>query len=340
MTSLKIIRRKFPTFHSKFIIFFCRSAFLECYNQEFVKRRDHYLDQKAKKEELFREIEQLKTSKRLIENKLNKSKNSSKISQFPLKIEVGLQKAVINERKEINEKMARLEELGILFKVDNGKEYFDSIVVKNLHDPTWTNSFQLSVMNESELIFFQLVLDDKLSDTQRVLDSFDIRANEIAAGLQSQKSYQETIITNNGNEYELFVKKKGDEQSKLKIIERKIEKKHATYVRLNQIHTIAKEAMENLISKKGMELIKEWGFMNRKNKILQESKAKIMKDEERKAKTPKVATTAKANNSFSMKAKTPKAGFLGLKADSSKFKKALEECKKEEANQKVCFFYL
>ena len=314
-----------------------RAAFLECYNKEFEKRRDLYLEQKSKKEELFREIEQLKTSKRLIENKLSKSKISSKFSKFPLKIEIGLQKAVLNDRKEINEKLIHKEQLGVFFKVDNGKEYFDSLVVQNLFNPTWTDSFKLSVMNESELVFFQLILCDKLSDTERVLDSFDIRANEIAHSLETCKYYNETIITNNQNIYELVVKKKGDEKSKLKIIQKKIEKKNLVFSRLNQLHTIAKENMENLISKKGMDLIKEWGLMNRKNNFMQDSKAKKMKEEEKKFQTPKKAKSSKIHQVFSEEPKTTREGFIGLKVDPKKFRDALEEVKNEKGLSQVKF---
>ena len=314
-----------------------RAAFLECYNKEFEKRRDLYLEQKSKKEELFREIEQLKTSKRLIENKLSKSKILSKFSKFPLKIEIGLQKAVLNDRKEINEKLIHKEQLGVFFKVDNGKEYFDSLVVQNLFNPTWTDRFKLSVMNESELVFFQLILCDKLSDTERVLDSFDIRANEIAHSFETCKYYNETIITNNQNIYELVVKKKGDEKSKLKIIQKKIEKKNLVFSRLNQLHTIAKENMENLISKKGMDLIKEWGLMNRKNNFMQDSKAKKMKEEEKKFQTPKKANSLKIHQNFSEEPKTTREGFIGLKVDSKKFRDALEEVKNEKGLSQVKF---
>lgn len=64
------------------------------------------------------------------------------------------------------------------------------------------------------------------------------------------------------------------------------------YSRLNQLHAIAKENMENLISKKGMDLIKEWGIMSKKAKLVKQPKSSTItkKLEEEKAnrmKTPK-----------------------------------------------------
>ena len=78
-----------------------RKAFVNWYKKEFEKRRDNYLEQKAKKEEIFREIEQLKTSKRLIENKLNKSKKSAATTLFPMKIEVSIARIEIFNNKLI-----------------------------------------------------------------------------------------------------------------------------------------------------------------------------------------------------------------------------------------------
>lgn len=311
-------------------MFTFRDAFIQCYKKEFEKRRDHYLEQKAKKEELFREIEQLKTSKRLIENKLSKSKKQSK-AQFPLKVEVNLSRAFINDKKEINEKLSRSEDLGLSFKVDNGKEYFDSVVVGNLDEPRWTDNFQMTIMSEAEIIFFQLVLSDKNSDTKRIIDSFDLRGTEILNGIDASKSFKDVIITNSGNEYHIAIKKKGDEFSKLKAIEKKIEAKTATYQRLNQLHAFAKESMEKLISKKGMDLIKEWGFMSQKSKPTPNTKAKVIKKTSSSEEEKSFSTPKKTGKSFMPRSepKGPKTGFLGVSADPTRFKNALEKSKEK-----------
>lgn len=140
-----------------------------------------------------------------------------------MRVEVQLVQATIHNRKEIDEK-SNISELGVSYKVDNGKEYFDSLVVNELEKPNWSDTFQLSIMNESEIIFFQLLLHDRNTDTLRVIDSFDIRGSEIINGLDATKTFRDTIITNWGNEYSVIVKKKGDEISKLKAIDKKIQK--------------------------------------------------------------------------------------------------------------------
>jgi len=91
-------------------------------------------------------------------------------------------------------------------------------------------------MNESEIIFFQLLLSDKTTDSIAVLDSFDLRANEIISGIDHLKTYKDIIVTNCGNEYNIVIKKRGDELTKLKGLEKKIDAKTKTYARLNQVY--------------------------------------------------------------------------------------------------------
>ena len=177
-----------------------------------------------------------------------------------------INRATINQRKEVIPNNADISSLGLFFKVDNGKEYYDSVMTNSLEEPKWTDVFQLTMMNETEIIFFQLMLNDRNTNSIRVIDTFDLRGGEIISGLDANKQYKDTIVTSSGNEYFVFIKKKGDELTKLKLIEKKIESKNTIYARLNQILVIAKEGMENLINKNGMDLIKEWGFMSKKGK--------------------------------------------------------------------------
>lgn len=241
-------------------------AFIECYRKEFHKRRENFLEQKAKKDELFREIEQLKTSKRLIENKISKSKKTTASSQFPMRVEVSLPRAIINDKKEIDEKKSETGQLGVSFKITQSLTQstgFTSIIVNDVREPKWTDVIPISIMSDGEIIFFQILLNDVNTETVRMLDSFDLRGSEIANSFDSTKTFKDIITTGNGNEFSLFIKKKGDEYTKLKSIEKKIEKKSAMYSRLNQLHALARDSMENLINKKGMDLIKEWGFMSK-----------------------------------------------------------------------------
>lgn len=106
-----------------------------------------------------------------------------------MKIEVSLSRATINEKKEIESKLAVTDQLGLSFKVDNGKEYCESVIVHELSEPRWTDVFSLTLMNESEILFFQIILNDKNTNSIRVLDSFDLRGNEISNGLDPNKNY-------------------------------------------------------------------------------------------------------------------------------------------------------
>lgn len=189
-----------------------------------------------------------------------------------MKIEVSISRATLNRRKEIIPKDADPASYCLFYKVDNGKEYYDSEIADSIEEPQWRDVFQLTMMNETEIIFFQLMLNEKEANSLRVIDTFDLRGGEIIAGLDTNKQFKDTIVTSSGNEYFVVIKKKGDELTKLKLIEKKIESKNTVYTRLNQILIIAKENMENLINKNGMDLIKEWGFMSKKGKNTNESR--------------------------------------------------------------------
>jgi hypothetical protein len=194
-----------------------------------------------------------------------------------MKIDVSVVRATISQAKQVIPKDSNASTYSLFFKVDNGKEYYDSEVANELEEPKWSDVFQLTMMNETEIIFFQLMLSESESNTQKVIDTFDLRGGEIIAGLDTNKQYKDTIVTSSGNEYFVVIKKKGDELTKLKLIEKKIESKNTVYTRLNQILVIAKENMENLINKNGMDLIKEWGFMSKKGKNTNEGRNTLSK---------------------------------------------------------------
>lgn len=209
-------------------------------------------------------------------------------------------------------------------------------------------------MNEREVIFFQLILSDSTTDTLLQLDSFDIRSSDIVAGIDHTKTYKDILHTSCGNEYHIVIKKKGDEISKLKAIEKKIEKKMQLHTRLNQLYCLAKESMENLYHKKGMDLIKEWGFMSKKPKEQQKQSKTVVLEETKKSKGSEIQTAThkspfKMPTEHKFKAAKPvvesKSFSKTLKPDSKFLKQAIgteifEEVKeahltkKEENNEK------
>jgi hypothetical protein len=219
---------------------------------------------------------------------------------FPLNIDVSLSRAVVHSRKEINEKISHSEKLGLFYKVDNGKEYHDSIVVKDLNEPVWSDVFSITLMSETEILFFQLMLSDKNTDTVRVLDSFDLRGSEVSISFEGSKIYNDTVVTSCGNEYSLSLKKKGDKTSKLKALQKKIDAQTATLSRLTQLYGMAKDKMEHLVNKKGMDLIKEWGLMTKKPKEAKLTKTSGTSKKLEEAKTAKRCTTPKITVSKSV----------------------------------------
>lgn len=255
-------------------------------------------------------------------------------NKFPIKIEAGLTKVIINDKTEINAKIDKGCEVGCVYKIDNGKEYYESVFSGDVSEPSWNDLFPISLMTEHEIVFFQLILVDKSTDVMIMIDSFDLRSSEIIHNIDPiTKKYTDVITTSSGNQYHILVKKRSDEISKLKNIDAKIEKKTQLHSRLNQIYTMAKEAMENLYHKNGMDLIKEWGFMSKKSKDA--SKTPLKNVEETKSKpvsaTPKAKRESPFMNFGSKGTSTPaKVNSQAdnklsqtLKPSSAKFKEAL-----------------
>jgi len=94
--------------------------------------------------------------------------------------------------------------------------------------------------------------------------------------------------------------------------------------------------MENLYNKKGMDLIKEWGFMNKKSKDSNKSNPVRLEESKRKpsSSTPKIEKSS-TSMTFEEKAASTKtvSGEKNksntLKANPSKFKEALKKSKSE-----------
>ena len=113
---------------------------------------------------------------------------------------------LVNNRDEFGNSDEANNSLGLSYKVDNGKEFHESVKVSNLYKPEWTDSFPLTIMSEAEIIFFQLMLVDKTLNSSKVLDAFDLRGSEISSELKSSKIFEETLTTRSGNEYFISIK--------------------------------------------------------------------------------------------------------------------------------------
>ena len=135
-----------------------KSKFIQLFTEEMDSRKRSYFVAKEKKDEVFREIEHLKTSLRLIENKTKKKMNVKAGGYFPLKIEVCLANANLSKNKDFVIGKDIEEDLEVYYKMDNGKDLFKSDSWKNILNPSWKNTFSVTLENIQERLYFQLFI--------------------------------------------------------------------------------------------------------------------------------------------------------------------------------------
>ena len=138
---------------------------------------------KSSKDKVFAEIQTLKTQKRLIENKIYKSRrNSSKGITFPLKIDITVSQMNIKDSILLKSD-AENDLLEISYRIDNGRDYYESQRVPLQNTIKWNDIFRFDIMNDNQMLFIQVILIEKNTGGMKVADTFDIRANEIATGI-------------------------------------------------------------------------------------------------------------------------------------------------------------
>ena len=141
------------------------------------------LKAKSSKDKVFAEIQTLKTQKRLIENKIYKSRrNSSKGITFPLKIDISVSQMNIKDSVLLKSD-AENDLLEISYRIDNGRDYYESQRVPLQNTIKWNDIFRFDIMNDNQMLFIQVILIEKNTGGMKVADTFDIRANEIATGI-------------------------------------------------------------------------------------------------------------------------------------------------------------
>ena len=141
------------------------------------------LKTKSSKDKVFAEIQTLKTQKRLIENKIYKSRrNSSKGITFPLKIDISVSQMNIKDSVLLKSD-AENDLLEISYRIDNGRDYYESQRVPLQNTIKWNDIFRFDIMNDNQMLFIQVILIEKNTGGMKVADTFDIRANEIATGI-------------------------------------------------------------------------------------------------------------------------------------------------------------
>ena len=141
------------------------------------------LKAKSSKDKVFAEIQTLKTQKRLIENKIYKSRrNSSKGITFPLKIDISVSQMNIKDSVLLKSDVEN-DLLEISYRIDNGRDYYESQRVPLQNTIKWNDIFRFDIMNDNQMLFIQVILIEKSTGGMKVADTFDIRANEIATGI-------------------------------------------------------------------------------------------------------------------------------------------------------------
>eukprot|EP00345_Euplotes_harpa_P010404 CAMPEP_0168348272 /NCGR_PEP_ID=MMETSP0213-20121227/19598_1 /TAXON_ID=151035 /ORGANISM="Euplotes harpa, Strain FSP1.4" /LENGTH=75 /DNA_ID=CAMNT_0008357743 /DNA_START=60 /DNA_END=284 /DNA_ORIENTATION=- len=61
--------------------------------------------------------------------------------------------------------------------MDNGKEVFKSDLCNDVLYPSWDNVFTITMENSHERLYFEAVIMDIVSKTEKVVDTFDISAS-------------------------------------------------------------------------------------------------------------------------------------------------------------------
>ena len=237
------------------------------------KESEAILKQNKEKMKFFREIEHLKTSSRLLENRMKKKMNLKAGGYYPLKIEVWLTEANLTKNKDSILSGVDEEDLEIYFKMDNGKDVFKSNTTKDIFMPRWNNFFSLILESNQDRLYFQIfVVTDDLNKTERLVDTFDINASIIEQYLRSNEELTDNISTSISNQFTLFIKNVIEINPKLQANRDKIQKLEDMYVVVEPPYKEAREKFEKFLNLKGAELLEEWGICGTEMKLLKKSK--------------------------------------------------------------------
>lgn len=118
--------------------------------EEMVKRKHAYYQAKERKDQVFRELEHLKTSSRLMESRMKKKLSTRPDAAYPMKLDVSLVKADL--RKNLANILGddSIENLEVYFKMDNGRDVFTSDSSDSVDHPSWDNVFTLTMQDSNE----------------------------------------------------------------------------------------------------------------------------------------------------------------------------------------------
>jgi len=249
-----------------------KNKFLELFLEEMCKRKMLYYQAKEKKDEVFRELEHLKTSSRLMESRMKKKLSSKPDSVYPLKLDISLVKSDLsNNVNNIigNDKKSNLE---VYYKMDNGKDIFTSDSSDNIEKPTWDNVFTVTLHDSHERLYFQIFAKEMNATVEKLIDTFDITASIISQNLHSNINITDNISTSLLNHFTLCIRNKTEVNPKLYNYRSKIEKFESMMLEVEPPYNEARSKFEKFLNLKGIDLLNEWGILGENIKLIKKTK--------------------------------------------------------------------
>ena len=257
-----------------------KAKFIQLFSEEMESRKGSYFEAKEKKDEVFREIEHLKTSLRLIENKSKKRMNTKAGGYYPLKVEVRLANANLAKNKDSIVGKDIEDDLEIYYKMDNGKDLFKSDSCKNIENPFWTNTFLVALENNQERLYFQVFVISDIDDkSERLVDTFDISASIIEQHLRSNDELTDNISTSISNFFTLCIKSINDTNPKIETYKARIAKLEEALAEVEPPYKEARNRFEKFLHLKGVELLDEWGIWGSEMKLVKKAKTGKIENE-------------------------------------------------------------
>jgi hypothetical protein len=238
-----------------------KDKFMALFSTELEKRKIGYFEAKEHKDEIFREIEHTKTASRLLESRMKKKLQAKGGVSYPLKLEIGIIEADLEQNKQSILGGQYEQDLNIFYKIDNGKEAFTSAKVGNVEHPKWSDMFNIEIQNSKEKLFFQAISRiNNDESTDKIIDTFDLSASIIEQQLKVTEYLTDNISTSIGNNFSLSIKGTISVNPKLQFYRDKIASNELIFKDVEPPYLEARLKYERFLNYKGAELLEEWGI--------------------------------------------------------------------------------
>lgn len=254
--------------------------FIELFTEELINRKMKYYKAKEEKDKVFRELEHLKTTSRLMESRIKKKLSTKPDSAYPLKLDVSLVSAQLGKNLENIVGNDHIDTVEVFYKMDNGKDVFTSDSTDNVENPSFDNIFSLTMEDSHERLYFQIYARETTTNSERLVDTFDISASIICQNLHSNGSLTDNISTSLSNHFTLCIKDKTEVNPKLTNYRSKIQKLETQLEEVEPPYKEARANFEKILNLKGVELLQEWGVCGDDIKLVKKSKTTKLPIEE------------------------------------------------------------